>query len=113
MKRKFTSKARDMIEKAIDRELEYFNEQEPGTKEYVESQDRLCKLHDKLAELDQNDIKSKDEFRKFITELAKIGVYVGLSVFGLTVITAQEREITYTSALKSLIMSCFGPKKIG
>lgn len=111
MKRKLTSKARAIVEGAIERELEHFNQQDPGTEEYVKSQERLCKLQDKLAELDQNDIKSKEEFKRFILEVVKVGVSIALPIFGLTVITAQEREITYTSALKSLIVSCFGPNK--
>lgn len=111
MKRDYKTKAREIVEAAIERENEYFNKQEPGTDEYVDSQKRLCMLQDKLAELDKGDIETKGEFKKFILECVKIGVSIVIPVFGLVVITAQEREITYTSALKSLIMSCFGPSK--
>lgn len=107
-KNKYNSKAREIVEKQIERESAYLDEQEVGTEEYNSSLERLCTLQDKLAELEKTDIRSKEEFKKFILEVVKVVGTIALPVFGLTVITAQEREITYTSALKSLL-GCFTP----
>lgn len=110
-KNKMTSKAKQIVEDMISRETEFFEKQEPGTDEYNESQERLSKLQDKLAELEKNDIKSKEEFKKFVLETVKVvGAGILLPVFGLVVITAQERDITYTSALRNLL-GCFIPGK--
>lgn len=103
--------ARAMMEKLIKRESDYLAEQEVGTNEYNASLTRLTTLEEKLVELDKVKDDKKDQFLKQVFEGIKIVGGVALPIFGIVAITAQEREITYTSALKSLI-GCFIPGKI-
>lgn len=102
--------ARAMVEQLIERENKYLAEQSVGTDKYNASLERLNTLEDKLVELDKVKSDKKDRIVKYVLEGVKVGGSIVLPVFGLVVITAQEREITYTSALKSLI-GCFIPGK--
>ena len=103
--------ARVIVEKLIESESKYLADQEVGTDEYNASLKRLSDLEGKLVELDQVNDDKKDRIVKYALEVAKITSSIALPIFGLVVITAQEREITYTSALKNLI-GCFVPGKI-
>lgn len=110
---KLKSKARSIVMEMIEREREHLNGCEVGTEEYNDSQKRLIALEEKLAELDRIDIESKDRFWKFIVEAIKVvGCGIALPVIGLVAITAQERDITYTGAMKALLSSFIPGKKL-
>ena len=108
---KLKSRAKAIVEEAIEREHGYLSDQEVGTDEYNASQRRLIALEEKLAELERTDMDSKENFKRFILDIVKVvGGSIVLPLFGLIVITAQEREITYVGAMKSLL-GAFVPGK--
>lgn len=111
-KDRWKRKAKETVEDMITREEAYLNKQEVGSEEYNESQKRLVALQEQLRECEKTDIDSKDRFVKFILELLKVvGCGIVLPLFGLIVITAQEREISYVGAMKSLLGSFVPGKK--
>jgi len=95
--------ARAIVEEQIERERGYLNQQEVGTDEYNTSLKRLMELEEKLVDLDKVKHDKKDKIVGYVFDGSKIVSGIVVPVFGLVVITAQEREITYTSALKGLI----------
>ena len=95
--------ARAIVEQAIERERAYLDRQEVGTDEYSASLRRLMELEDKLVDLDKVKGDKRDKFVSYGFETVKILSGIAVPIFGLVVITAQEREITYCSALKGLI----------
>lgn len=101
---------RTMVEQLIERENKYLVEQTVGTDEYNASLERLLTLEAKLADTEKVRDDKKDRIVKYILEGVRVGGGIALPIFGIVAITAQEREITYTSALKSLI-GCFIPGK--
>lgn len=110
-KDKWKKKAKATVEEMITREQAYLEKQEVGTEEYNDSQKRLIALQEQLRECEKTDIDSKDRFVKFILEVVKVvGCGIVLPVIGLIAITAQEREISYVGAMKSLL-SAFVPGK--
>lgn len=114
-------KLRTLLEKQIEREREYLDKQEVGTEEYNNSTERLNKLEDKLADLEKfesenarKDLQMKDEkkdrwFRN-INDGVKTVSGIAVPIIGLVIITAFEKNETFTSAAKGII-NCFIPKK--
>lgn len=105
----------------IEREKEYFDDQEPGSKEYVESQNRLMKLKSQLTDLEKSrteleeskDVSEKDQKDKLIRNILegiKVGSGIILPIIGLIGITAVEKDTTFTGSLRGYT-SYFMPKK--
>lgn len=112
-KDKWKRKAKATVEEMITREKAYLEKQEVGSEAYNESQKRLISLQEQLRECEKTDIDSKDRFVKFILEVVKVvGCGIVLPIIGLIAITAQEREITYVGAMKSLLGSFVPGKKL-
>ena len=95
--------ARRVIEEQIERERTYLANQDVGTDNYNASLERLGGLEDKLISIDRNNDEKKDRKIKYAFEAIKISTGVIIPIVGLVVITAEEREITYRSALKGFI----------
>ena len=105
----------------IEREQNYFENQKPGSDEYVDSQTRLMKLNAQLTELEkaEEDLKlSKDTTAKDqkntlirnVLEGVKVGSGIVLPIIGLVAITAVEKDITFTGSLREYTRF-FLPKK--
>ena len=105
----------------IEREQIYFENQKPGSEEYVDSQTRLMKLNAQLTELEkaEEDLKlSKDTTAKDqkntlirnVLEGVKVGSGIVLPIIGLVAITAVEKDTTFTGSLREYTRY-FLPKK--
>ena len=105
----------------IEREQIYFENQKPGSEEYVNSQTRLMKLNAQLTELEkaEEDLKlSKDTTAKDqkntlirnVLEGVKVGSGIVLPIIGLVAITAVEKDTTFTGSLREYTRY-FLPKK--
>lgn len=94
----------EMLQELIRREREFCENCEIGSKEYVESLERLMKLEEQLT-------SEKDQKGKLIVEGIKVGSGIVLPVFGWVVITAFEKGDTITSALKKTV-DCFIPRRL-
>ena len=111
-----------LLMEQIEREGKYLAEQEVGTDEYKASMTRLITLEEKLADLEKfesesvrKDAQMKDEkrdrFVKNFIDGAKFVIGgVVIPVVGLVCITAAEKEITFTGALREYT-KFFIPKK--
>ena len=97
-------KKKSVLLELIEREREYCESCEIGSKEYVESCERLMKLEGQLAS--QKDLKGK-----FVIDCVKVGSGIALPVFGWVVITAFEKDDTIITALKKTI-DCFIPRRV-
>lgn len=95
--------ARSIMEGLIARENEYLAKQTVGTEEYNASLERLSGLEEKLVAFDRVNDDKKDRAIRYVMEAIKIATGIVLPIVGLVVITAEEREITYRSALKGFI----------
>ena len=107
----------------LEREQEYCNDQEIGSEEYVKSFQRLSTLRKELADLEkaeaENDRRNremkdakKDRIVKNTLEAVKIvGTGIVMPCIGYVVVTAFEKDHTFTSALKGVV-NCFIPKKM-
>ena len=91
----------------IEREQNYFDSQESGSEEYVNSQERLVKLNGQLMELGKAEAEKeasakdqKDKLIRNVLEGIKIGTGIILPIIGLVAITAVEKEITFTGSLR-------------
>ena len=102
--------AKTLINKLINEESEYLSKCEVGSDEYNASQKRLIALEDKLADLEKVESDKKDKLINYILEGIKIGSGIVLPVVGLVWITASEKEISFTGALKEYTRM-FIPKK--
>ena len=129
-----------LLHDEIEREKEYLAEQDVGSDEYSACFKRLTILEEKLFDLEKlksdNQVKGKqlelesrrllfetttkdtqlaDEKRdrkiKNVLEGVKIGTGVLVPLIGLVWITATEKEVTFTGALKGYA-SLFVPKKL-
>ena len=105
----------------IEREQKYFDNQEPGSEEYVNSQSRLMKLNAQLTDLEKTeaDLESgknaeakdqKDKLIRNILEGIKVGSGIVLPIIGLVAITAVEKDTTFTGSLRGYTQY-FLPKK--
>lgn len=112
---------KELLMKQIEREQTYCDNHNIGTDEYDESFDRLMKLRKELAELEkieaENDRKNreladtkKDRRVKNAIEVAKfVGTGIVMPCIGFVVVTAFEKDDSFTSSLKRTI-DCFVPK---
>ena len=96
-----------LLSNLIEREQNYFKDQEPGSKEYVNSQERLMKLNSQLTELEKAEAEKeasakdqKDKLIRNVLEGVKIGTGIIFPIIGLVAITAVEKEITFTGSLR-------------
>lgn len=103
--------AKTLVLELIEEERKHLKEQEIGTDEYDASLKRLVTLEGKLAELEQLEKEDKDKKVKNIIEVVKVGCGVVIPLIGLVCITASEKEITFTGALKEYTR-LFIPKKL-
>ena len=106
----------------IEREEEYCRGQEVGSEEYSKSFKRLLDLKKELETIEKFEIEQerkeremketkRDRITKNSIEVVKVGGSIVLPLIGYVVVTAFEREETFTSALKGVI-NCFIPKKL-
>lgn len=87
----------------IKREREYYDSQPVGSDEYNKSQERLKGLEKQLAELD-------DQTGRSVIEGIRVAGGIVLPVFGWVVITAFEKNDSFSTSLKKTI-DCFIPSK--
>lgn len=97
----------------IERERRYIDTLKTGSDEYVKCMERLMELERLVSEFEKIEIE-KEQSRKSrrmgtIIEWAKIVTNIILPLIGLVVIIAEEREITFTGAMRD-ITKCFLPK---
>lgn len=114
---------KELLMKQLKREQEYCDECEIGTKEYEESFKRLSLLRKELADLERNESENerrvremtdnkKDRIVKNTLEGVKIvGTGILMPCIGYVVVTAFEKDDSFTSALKKVV-DCFIPKKL-
>lgn len=104
-------KNKTILIERIQREYEYLRKQEVGTEEYNNAAARLNILEDKLAELEKWEAEfiQKEEQMKQEKHNQKVNNVWGgvkivgsmlIPIIGLTWITAAEKEITFTGALR-------------
>ena len=101
----------------IEREQNYFDSQESGSEEYVNSQARLIKLNSQLTELEkaesEKEVSAKDQKNTLIRNVlegVKVGSGIVLPIIGLVAITAVEKDTTFTGSLREYTRY-FLPKK--
>lgn len=102
-------KLRTLLEEQIEREREYLNHCEPGNEEYCKSTTRLNELEDKLAALEKHESDKKSNVVHNVLEGVKIVGGIALPLIGFVVVTAFEKDDSFSSSLKGVI-NCFIPK---
>lgn len=115
--------AKELLMTAIEEEKGYFDNCSPGTEEYDASFKRLSSLRKELADLErveaENDRRNrelkdtkKDRIVKNTLEGVKIvGTGIIMPCIGYVVVTAFEKDDSFTSSLKRIV-DCFIPKKL-
>lgn len=97
----------------IERERRYIDKLNIGSDDYVNSMKRLMELEKLLSEIENNEaeVKLAQKSRRMGDgiEIGKVATSVLVSMFGLFYIVAQEREMTFTGAMRD-ITKCFLPK---
>lgn len=96
-------RSKALLMEQIEREREYLAAQKTGSEEYIASQNRLMSLVKQLSD-------TNDQGYRFVTEAFKIGNAFVMPLIGLVWITASEKEITFTGALRDYT-KCFLPGK--
>ena len=106
-----------LLSNLIEREQNYFDSQESGSEEYVNSQARLMKLNSQLTELEkaeaEKEASAKDQKNTLIRNVlegVKVGSGIILPIIGLVAITAVEKDTTFTGSLREYTRY-FLPKK--
>ena len=106
----------------IERVREYLAETEVGTEEYATVQNQLVTLEKLLFEIEkaeseadrkqlEMEVDKKSKVISYILEGIKVvGTGIVLPVIGLVCITASEKEITFTGALREYT-KLFIPRK--
>lgn len=112
---------RELLVKMIEREQRFCDECDVDTEAYDRSFDRLAKLRKELADLDKAEAElarkeqelvdcKKDRFAKNAIEIAKfVGTGVLMPCIGFVVVTAFEKDDSFTSSLKRVV-DAFVPK---
>lgn len=101
-----------MLLELIEKERNYLYDHEIGTEEYNDSLKRLTMLEEKLADLEKFKKEHNNNIVKNIIDVGKFivgGVIV--PAVGLVCITASEKDIAFTGALKEYTR-LFIPKKM-
>lgn len=100
-------RSKTILMEQIERERTYLAGLKTGSLEYADSQERLLELEKQLA-------VQEDALARTIIDSGKLatGMITGfvLPIIGLVWITASEKEITFTGALRDYT-KCFLPKK--
>ena len=86
---------KDILMELQEREKEYLADQEVGSEEYNASLHRIMSLEKQICESPKN-----DRLYRNILEGIKVIGGVTLPLIGLVWITAAEKDITFTGALK-------------
>lgn len=114
---------RELLVKQIEREQKFCDAQEVDSEAYDRSFDRLIKLRKELADLDKVEADNvrkeremadckKDRFAKNTIEVVKIvGTGIIMPCIGFVVVTAFEKDDSFTSSLKRVV-EAFVPKKL-
>lgn len=102
-------KLRALLEEQIEREREYLSHCLPGSDEYDASTKRLNILEDKLADLEKHESDKKSKLVGNILEGVKVAGGIALPIIGFVVVTAFEKDDSFSSSLKGVI-NCFIPK---
>lgn len=116
-------KKRDLLMKQIEREQKYCDAQNVGTEEYNNSFYRLSDLRKELADLEKaesdaeikqkelDDAKHDRKVKNTLEGVRVVGCGIVLPLVGYVVVTAFEKDDSFTSALKGVV-NCFIPKKM-
>ena len=131
---------KELLLEDIEREHDHLLDQEVGDEEYIATMKRLNILEDKLHEVKkleadseakanqislerekfihetetkakQTQDEKKDKLIRNVLEGIKVGSGIIIPIIGLVWITATEKEVTFTGALKDYT-KLFVPKKI-
>ena len=112
---------KELLMKELERMQQYCDHCNIGTDEYDDAFEKLMKLRKELAELEkieaENDRKNreladtkKDRRAKNTIEVLKfVGTGIVMPCIGFVVVTAFEKDDSFTSSLKRTI-DCFVPK---
>lgn len=98
-----------LVTELIERERAYLAEQETGSPEYCASQKRLMDLEKLAQEIRTGDVTWERIFKIALETIKVIGGIV-LPIIGLVCITAAEKDIAFTGALRDYT-KLFLPKK--
>lgn len=116
-------KNKELLMKQLEREQKYCDGCNIGTEEYEESFKRLSSLRKELADLERNEAENerrnremaetkKDRIVKNTLEGIKIiGGGIIMPCIGYVVVTAFEKDDSFTTSLKKVV-DCFIPKKM-
>ena len=116
-------KQKELLAKQIERERKYCDEQKVGTKEYAESFSRLSSLRKELADLEKTeaenerrnrelaDAKKDRRVKNTLEGIKIIGGGIIMPAIGYVVVTAFEKDDSFTSSLKRVV-DCFVPNKL-
>lgn len=116
-------KNKELLMKQIEREQRYCDTHDVGTDEYEKSFRRLVTLRNELMDVEKfeadNERKNrelaetqKDHKTKNVIEVVKVvGTGVIMPCIGFVVVTAFEKDDSFTSSLKRVV-EAFVPKKI-
>lgn len=123
LKEEFKMKDKELVLQEIEREQAYRDRLEFGSEEYDKSCNRLSGLRKELADLEKTEAENerrnremaenkKDRKVKNTLEGVKIiGGGIIMPCIGYVVVTAFEKDDSFTSALKKVV-DCFIPKKL-
>lgn len=84
-------------------EREHFDTLTVGSPEYAEAQERLMNLEKQVSACDES-------VGKTVLEGVKVAGGIALPIFGWVVVTAFEKNDSFSSSLKKTI-DCFLPKR--
>ena len=116
-------KQKELLMKQIERERKYCDQYEVGTDEYVASFNRLSSLRKELAELEKTeaenerrnrelaDAKKDRRVKNTLEGIKIIGGGIIMPCIGYVVVTAFEKDDSFTSSLKRVV-DCFVPNKL-
>lgn len=116
-------KSKEFLMKQLEREQRYCDTHDVGTDEYEKSFKRLVTLREELMDVEKfeadNERKNrelvenkKDHKTKNVIEVVKVvGTGMIMPCIGFVVVTAFEKNDSFTSSLKRVVES-FVPKKV-
>ena len=116
-------KTKELLMKQIEREQTYCDNHDIGSDEYKDSFKRLTILRKELADLEKTETEDKRKNRELvdtkkdrrtkntIEAIKVIGGGIVMPAIGYVVLTAFEKEDSFTSSLKKVV-DCFIPKRM-